>query len=91
VRQELSAPLAADLNAYMLAQRARLSRGHDLAKAMTYILKRWDAFTLFLQMVGSVYRTMPQKAPCAASLSVGSHGSSADPTVAANVPRRCTA
>ena len=48
VRQELSAPLAADLNAYMLAQRARLSRGHDLAKAMTYILKRWDAFTLFL-------------------------------------------
>jgi transposase len=48
VRQELSAPLAADINAYMLAQRARLSRGHDLAKAMTYILKRWDAFTLFL-------------------------------------------
>ena len=48
VRQELSAPLAANLNAYMLAQRARLSRGHDLAKAMTYILKRWDAFTLFL-------------------------------------------
>jgi hypothetical protein len=33
----------------MLEQRDRLSRGHDLAKGMTYILKRWDAFTLFLK------------------------------------------
>ena len=32
----------------MLEQRAKLSRGHDLAKAMTYLLKRWAAFTLFL-------------------------------------------
>jgi len=48
VRQELSAPLVGDLQAYMLEQRAKLSRGHDLAKAMTYILKRWAAFTLFL-------------------------------------------
>lgn len=47
-RQALSAPLVAELEAYMLAQRAKLSRGHDLAKAMTYILKRWAAFTLFL-------------------------------------------
>ena len=49
VRQELSAPLVADLHAYMLEQRAKLSRGHDLAKAIDYILKRWAAFTLFLQ------------------------------------------
>ena len=48
VRQDLSAPLATELHAYMLEQRAKLSRGHDLAKAMTYILKRWAAFTLFL-------------------------------------------
>ena len=53
VRQELSAPLAANLNAYMLAQRARLSRGHDLAKAMTYMLKRWMRSPCSLQMVGS--------------------------------------
>ena len=32
----------------MRGQRAKLSRGHDLAKAIDYILKRWDAFTLFL-------------------------------------------
>jgi transposase len=49
VRQALSAPLVADLHAYMLEQRAKLSRGHDLAKAIDYILKRWTAFTLFLQ------------------------------------------
>ena len=47
-RQALSAPLVADLKAYMIEQRAKLSRGHDLAKAMDYILKRWAAFTLFL-------------------------------------------
>src|SRR6202034_519090 len=33
---------------YMREQRAKLSRGHDLAKAIDYILKRWAAFTLFL-------------------------------------------
>jgi transposase len=48
VRQALSAPLITDLKAYMIQQRAKLSRGHDLAKAMDYILKRWAAFTLFL-------------------------------------------
>ena len=47
-RQALSAPMVADLKAYMIEQRAKLSRGHDLAKAMDYILKRWAAFTLFL-------------------------------------------
>jgi transposase len=47
-RQALSAPLVADLKAYMIEQRAKLSRGHDLAKAMDYILKRWPAFTRFL-------------------------------------------
>jgi transposase len=48
VRQELSAPLVVDLQAYMEAQRGKLSRGHDLAKAMTYMLKRWTSFTRFL-------------------------------------------
>ncbi len=48
VRQALSAPLVEDLRVYMEVQRARLSRGHDLAKAMTYMLKRWPSFTRFL-------------------------------------------
>jgi len=47
-RQELSKPLVEELKVYMREQRAKLSRGHDLAKATDYILKRWAAFTLFL-------------------------------------------
>lgn len=48
VRQELSAPVVADLERWMREQRAKLSRGNDLAKAMDYMLKRWPAFTRFL-------------------------------------------
>src|SRR5450631_840876 len=48
-RQISSRPLVEDLHAYMRAQLAPLARGHDLAKAINYILKRWTSFTLFLQ------------------------------------------
>jgi hypothetical protein len=48
VRQSMSRPLIAALRTYMSEQIGRLTRGHDLAKAMNYILKRWAAFTLFL-------------------------------------------
>jgi transposase len=47
-RQAQSAPLVASLHAWMREQRAKLSRHNDLAKAMDYMLKRWDAFTRFL-------------------------------------------
>jgi transposase len=49
VRQKLSRPLIEDLHAYMREQVVKLSRGHDLAKAFNYILKRWASFTLFLE------------------------------------------
>jgi transposase len=48
VRQEQSAPLVADLEARMREQRAKLSRGNDVGKAIDYMLKRWTAFTRFL-------------------------------------------
>jgi transposase len=48
-RQELSAPIVADLHTWMREQRARLSRGNDLARALDYMLKRWDAFARFLE------------------------------------------
>jgi transposase len=48
VRQELSTPLVADLEEWLRRQRPKLSRGNDLAKAMDYMLKRWPAFTRFL-------------------------------------------
>jgi transposase len=49
VRQISSRPLVDDLHIYMRAQVVRLARGHDLAKAINYILKRWASFTLFLE------------------------------------------
>ena len=48
MRRERSKPLVEELHAYMREQRAKLSRGHDLAKAIDYVIKRWDAFTVFL-------------------------------------------
>jgi transposase len=48
IRQELSAPLVADLQRWMREQRPKLSRGNDVANAMDYMLRRWPAFTRFL-------------------------------------------
>ena len=40
--------MVADLERWLREQRAKLSRGNDLAKAMDYMLKRWDGFARFL-------------------------------------------
>lgn len=48
VRQERSAPLVAELEAWMREHRARLSRHAPVAQAMDYMLRRWDSFTRFL-------------------------------------------
>jgi transposase len=43
------APLVDELQAWMRSERPRLSRHADVAKAMDYMLKRWPAFTRFLE------------------------------------------
>jgi transposase len=48
IRQVRVAPLVMSLEQWMRAERGRLSRHADVAKAMNYMLKRWDAFTRFL-------------------------------------------
>ena len=48
VRTEKSAPLVAELEAWMRAERAGLSRHAPVAKAIDYMLKRWTGFTRFL-------------------------------------------
>jgi Transposase IS66 family len=48
VRQERIRPLVGELEGWMRAERARLSRHADIAKAMDYMLKRWPAFTRVL-------------------------------------------
>ena len=47
-RQERIVPLVAELETWMRAERARLSRHAATAKAIDYMLKRWPAFTRFL-------------------------------------------
>src|SRR5215216_1442425 len=47
VRRARIAPLIAELEAWMRAERVRLSRHAETAKAIDYMLKRWPAFTRF--------------------------------------------
>ena len=91
VRRGLSRPLVEDLHAYLREQAARLSRGHDLVKAINYMLKRWPAFTLFLEDGRVASRTMRPNEGCAASRSAENHGCSAGPIAAASALRPCTA
>ena len=49
VRRGRVAPLVESLEQWMRAERAKLSRHADVAKAMDYMLKRWVAFTRFLE------------------------------------------
>jgi transposase len=47
-RTEHVRPLVDELEGWMRSARARLSRHNDLSRAMDYMLKRWLAFTRFL-------------------------------------------
>ena len=49
VRKERSAPLLADLEAWLREERARLSRSASVAKPIGYMLRRWDRFTPFIE------------------------------------------
>lgn len=49
VRQERSAPLVADLEAWMRRMKPRLAKHSEVTKAIDYLLKRWPAFVRFLE------------------------------------------
>jgi transposase len=48
VRRERSAPLVAALEAWLRAQRSRLSRSSSVAEPIDYMLRRWDRFARFI-------------------------------------------
>jgi transposase len=48
VRQERSAPLLGDFEAWLRAQRAKLSRSSNVIKPIDYMLNRWDGFARFV-------------------------------------------
>lgn len=47
-RQEHSAPLVADLEAWLCDNRSKLSKSSPVAEPIDYMLKAWPAFTAFL-------------------------------------------
>jgi transposase len=50
VRGERVAPLVSELETWMRKEYTKLSRYSDVAKAMNYMLSRWDTFTRFLDV-----------------------------------------
>jgi transposase len=48
VRDERSRPLVTELQTWLREQRTKVSKHSETAKAIDYILKRWTAFTRFL-------------------------------------------
>jgi hypothetical protein len=48
VRANEIAPLVQNFEVWMRAERAKISRHAEVAKAIDYMLKRWPAFTRFL-------------------------------------------
>ena len=49
IRQDKSAPLVAELEAWLREQRSRLSRSALVTKPIDYMLKRWSEFSRFLE------------------------------------------
>ena len=49
IRQEKSAPLMAELEAWLREQRSRLSRSALVIKPIDYMLKRWGEFSRFIE------------------------------------------
>jgi transposase len=48
VRREHSRPLVGELQMWLREQRTKVSKHNDTGKAIDYLLKRWNAFTRFL-------------------------------------------
>jgi hypothetical protein len=84
VRREHSRPLVGELQMWLREQRTKVSKHNDTGKAIDYLLKRWDAFTRFLDD-GRLYLSS-----CAPSPSAARTGPSPAPTKVAAAPPRST-
>jgi transposase len=91
VRQARIVPLIAELEAWMRAERVRLSRGNDLARAIDYLLKRWPAFTRILDD-GRICLSNNAAERALRGIALGrNHCCSPAPIAADSKRRRCTA
>jgi transposase len=90
VRQERVKPLVSELEEWIRTERARLSRHADIAKAIDYMLKRWPAFTSFLDD-GRICLTNNAAERALRGIALGRRAwLSPAPTVAVNGPQPCT-
>jgi len=89
-REERSAPLMAELQEWLNAQLARVSRNHDVAKAINYMLRRWMRSPGSSKMAGSASRTTLPNGRCVVSHWDASRGSSAALTEVASARRSPT-
>ncbi len=90
-RQRDSKPVVAELETWMRAERARLSRHAETAKAIDYMLTRWPAFTRFLDDGRICLTNNAAERALARHCRWGAErGCSPAPIAAASAPRRCT-
>jgi len=71
----------------MRGERGKLSCHAEVARAIDYLLKRWPAFTRFLDDGRFASPTTPPSERCAGSRSAASRGCSAAPIARANARR----
>ena len=90
VREKETKPIVADLEKWMRAERARVSRHAGTAQAIDYMLTRWPAFTRFLDDGPFASATTPPSAPSVVLPWGADHGCSPVPIAAASGRRRCT-
>ena len=84
------APLVEAFEAWMRTERAKLSRHAEVAKAMDYMLKRWTAFTRFLDD-GRICLSNNAAERALRGIALGRKaGSSPAPSVVASAPRPYT-
>ena len=81
-----SDPLVDQLETWMRAERTKLSRNNAVAQAMDYMLKRWPAFTAFLDDGRICLSNNAPSARSEASRSGDATGPSPDPIAAARAP-----
>ena len=83
VRWERGEPSVADLEDWMRAERAGLSRHAAVAEAINYMMARWDGFARFLDDGRICHTKYAVETACVASRSDASHSSSRAPIAAA--------
>ena len=89
VRRQNAADLVAALEAWLRAERAKLSRHAEVARAIDYMLTRWPRSRVSSATAGSASRTMRRSERCAVWLLGENRGCSPGRSAGPRGPRSC--